>query len=129
MPNRDRHNVEAARNLRRRQTAAEDRLWDALRGRWLDGLEFRRQHPVGAYVLDFCCPSLGLVVEVVGTAHDGRAVEDADRTAVLEGAGYRVVRFRNEEVLEDLEDVLTRIRGIAAELWASPLPKRVGRGV
>jgi very-short-patch-repair endonuclease len=113
-PNRLRKNSRelqtAAREMRREPTLAEDVLWEALRGRRLDGLRFRRQHPVGRFVLDFYCPIHKLVVEVDGDVHDTQQERDAERTAVIEAHGYRVIRFRNEEVMQNLPRVLARIR-------------------
>ncbi|HEX8241898.1 MAG TPA: DUF559 domain-containing protein [Longimicrobium sp.] len=100
----------AARGMRREPTPAEKVLWDVLRGRGLDGLRFRRQHPVGRFVLDFYCPIHKLAVEVDGEVHDAQQERDAERTAVIEAHGYRVIRFRNEEVLDNLPGVLARIR-------------------
>jgi len=102
--------VEAARDLRRRLTPAEAVLWEALRERRLGGIKFRRQHPVGAYVNDFCCSALRFGVEVDGPVHDGRREEDADRVAVLAEEGYVLLRFLNEAVERDLARVLERIR-------------------
>ena len=94
---------------------AERRLWSALaRGR-LYGLRFRRQHPLGPFVLDFCCPARKLAVELDGAAHDApvQASHVAARTAQLQAHGYRVLRLRNDEVLADLPGVLTRIAAAA----------------
>lgn len=104
-----RHNVAAARDLRTRMTPAEDRLWAALRNRKANGLKIRRQHPVGAYVLDFAIPSIRLGIELDGAVQDGRQEDDAARTAVLEAEGYRVMRFPNQRVFEDLEGVISEI--------------------
>jgi len=103
----------AARRLRRNMTPAEQTLWDALKGKQLDGLKFRPQHPVGPFILDFWCPARKLVVELDGGSHDGREAEDEARTQRLQDYGYRVIRFRNEEVLTDLPSVLERIREAA----------------
>ncbi len=100
---------QAARALRKQPTHAESLLWNALKQQQLAGLRFRRQHPVGRFVLDFYCPSLKLVIEVDGAVHDSQVEFDAARTDVLESAGYYVLRFRNEEVLNDLPSVLNRI--------------------
>jgi len=100
----------AARRLRRNMTPAEQKLWDALKGRQLDGLKFRPQHPVGPFILDFWCPARKLVVELDGGSHAGREAEDEARTQQLQDYGYRVIRFRNAEVLADLPSVLGRIR-------------------
>ncbi|MDI3342037.1 MAG: endonuclease domain-containing protein [Sphaerobacter sp.] len=106
--------VAAARLLRRHLTPAEAVLWDALRGRKLQGLKFRRQHPIGPYVADFYCPSLRLVIEVDGEVHDQQRAYDAARTEHLAAFGYRVVRLRNEDVLHDLDSVLRRLAELAA---------------
>jgi very-short-patch-repair endonuclease len=101
----------AARELRRQLTPSEERLWEALIGRKLGGLKFRCQHPTGPFVLDFYCAAARLVVEVDGGIHldpEQRKV-DAARTEQLNAYGYRVIRFRNEEVVSDLAAVLDRI--------------------
>jgi len=105
----------AARALRRRETPAERLLWDALRGRKVAGLKFRRQHPVGPFVLDFYCPDCKLVIEVDGGIHDGQDAQeqDTDRTSFLTAYGYRVLRIRNDEVLYDLPNVLKQIVDVA----------------
>jgi very-short-patch-repair endonuclease len=115
-----RHNIPAARDLRRRETAAEELLWEALRDRRLDGLKFRRQHPVGALVLDFCCPARRLAVELDGEVHATQGERDVEREAVLAAAGYRVLRFPNEAVRHRLSDVLAAIASAARE---EPLPR------
>jgi very-short-patch-repair endonuclease len=104
---------QAAQWMRRDATEAEGVLWEALRGRRLAGLRFRRQHPVGRFVLDFFCPACKLVVEVDGSVHDHQRERDAEREAHLAAGGYRVIRFRNEEVLNDLPSVLKRIEAAA----------------
>ena len=104
----------AARELRQNTTQAERRLWGALKERRLLGLRFRRQHPVGPFILDFYCPACKLVVELDGPVHDGQVEYDEARTEQLQQYGYRVVRFRNEEVLTDLDSVLERIERAAS---------------
>ena len=116
MPNtqhQSRHNVPAARELRGTQTRAETILWDALRNRQLAGLKFRRQHPIGPLVADFCCTDRRLIVEVDGGVHETRREEDADRETLLTVAGYKVIRFPNEAVIADLPKVLTAIQAAA----------------
>ena len=100
---------EAARAMRKRPTVAEARLWEALRAGRFAGAKFRRQHPLGRFVLDFYCPAKRLCIEVDGPVHDNQREKDAARDAALAAANIRVLRFRNEEVLTDLDDVLTRI--------------------
>ncbi|HWG86103.1 MAG TPA: DUF559 domain-containing protein [Deinococcales bacterium] len=92
-----------ARNLRREPTPAERKLWLAIRRDQL-GVRFRRQHPIGRYVADFACTELRLVVEVDGGQHAG-SLEDAARTAWLEERGWLVLRYWNNEVLENPEGV------------------------
>jgi len=108
-------------------TAAEWRLWQALRVRQLGGLKFRRQHPVGPFVLDFYCPAGKLVIELDGGVHDEQAEQDEARTQHLESYGYRVLRFRNEEVFADLPAVLDRIAQAASLSPDHPQPARPGR--
>lgn len=102
---------ERARTLRRNQTAAERTLWRALRGKRLDGHRFRRQHPMGRYVVDFICLEKKLIVEVDGGQHgeDKQQHHDRERDAWLEAAGYRVVRYWNTDVLNNLEGVTLEI--------------------
>ena len=99
--------------IRRNPTPAEARLWEALSGQKLGGLKFRFQHPVGQVILDFYCASCKLAVEVDGGVHDARSKEDAARTEHLEAYYYRVIRFRNEEVLANLDAVLSQILAAA----------------
>jgi very-short-patch-repair endonuclease len=107
--------VVAAKELRHRMTLAEQVLWRALQNRQLSGLRFRNQHPVGPFVLDFYRPACKLVIEVGGGVHDRQAEQDAARIEHLEAYGYRVWRFRNEEVLMNLANVLERILLVATE--------------
>lgn len=82
-----------ARQLRRSQTDAERKLWTRLRARQVNGLKFRRQHPIGRYIVDFCCPEHQLVVELDGGHHARQARADEHRTKFLVQLGYRVLRF------------------------------------
>ena len=97
------------RKLRRGMTDAERRLWGALRLQQVGGHKFRRQHPFGDYILDFVCLERRLVIEVDGGQHQEMQEEDQARTEVLEKAGFRVLRFWNNEVLEQLDSVMERI--------------------
>ena len=94
-------------------TPAEDKLWNALRRKQLDGLRFRRQVAFGSYIVDFICTEKRLIIEVDGSVHDNQMDYDAARTEHLEQYGYGVLRFRNEQVLHDLSTVLEAIRSAA----------------
>ncbi|MFP6733295.1 MAG: DUF559 domain-containing protein, partial [Rhodospirillales bacterium] len=97
--------------LRKNPTEPEKRFWNRVRAQQLDGFRFRRQAPIGDYVVDFYCPEAKLIVELDGGQYDGRAGEDAVRTAWLEGKGFRVVRFWNNQVFENMNGVLESLRG------------------
>ncbi|HEX9490080.1 MAG TPA: endonuclease domain-containing protein [Stellaceae bacterium] len=97
-----------ARNLRLNATDAERRLWTLLRHRRLQDYKFRRQHPIGGFVVDFACTKHHLVIEADGGQHDQSAT-DAQRTAWLESGGWRVIRFWNNDILTNSEGVLTTI--------------------
>jgi very-short-patch-repair endonuclease len=90
--------IEFARTLRQAPTAAEKKVWRWLRHRQLRRFKFRRQHPVGPYVLDFYCPELRLCIEVDGAVHDYRYAKDVVRTQFLEELGITVLRLTNEYV-------------------------------
>ena len=98
-----------ARELRRPQTPAEQKLWARLRNRQLGGLKFRRQHPIGRFILDFCCVKRKLAIELDGPSHASQVEYDRDRTAWLEQKGYKVIRFTNAQVHHNLEGVLLEI--------------------
>ena len=115
---RTRSNVEAARDLRQRMTPAEERLCAALRGRQAAGWKIRRQHQVGAYVLDFAIPSIRLGIELDGSVHDTRQEDDTARALALAGEGYRLLRFSSQRELADLDGVIAEIVMAAAALRA-----------
>jgi very-short-patch-repair endonuclease len=99
-----------AKELRKQATPAEKILWEQLRNRQLHGLKFRRQHPIGNFIVDFYCPAQRLVVEIDGDLHRYQETEDQARKDLLEEKGYRVIRFWNSEVEENLERVLKIIK-------------------
>lgn len=113
--------LERARELRRFSTEAETRLWHALRGRRLAGAKFRRQVWLSGYIADFYCAEARLVVEADGGQHDERRDQDARRSAALEQEGFRVIRFWNNDVMDNLDAVL------AAIAQALTLPPPCGR--
>jgi very-short-patch-repair endonuclease len=100
---------EFSRALRRNSTEAEKLLWSKLRGRRFDGIKFRRQAPIANYIGDFVALDLKFVIEVDGRQHSERAAQDAGRTGVLQEWGYHVIRFWNNDVLNNIDGVLDAI--------------------
>jgi very-short-patch-repair endonuclease len=111
------HMIHRARNLRQAGTSPEELLWLALRNGQIGGLKFRRQHPIGPYVVDFFCHSLGLVVELDGMSHDDKAAQDAARSKYLETQGLRVFRVTNDDVMHDLDAVTREIARLGGVPW------------
>ena len=103
-----------ARDMRRGPTPPERRLWQALRNRGLGGLKFRRQVPIGVFIVDFACDDAWLVVEVDGASHAAPAF-DAERDAWLVGQGWRVLRIWNNDVMGNLDGVLQRVLACAGD--------------
>jgi very-short-patch-repair endonuclease len=120
---RDSEQRDFARGLRNQPTGAEKELWRFLRAGQLDGHKFRRQVALGAYIVDFVCLAQRLVVELDGPQHleDAAAEYDARRTDWLLERGYRVIRFRNHEVDEDVRLVVDKIRQALEETSPTPL--------
>src|SRR5258708_17001303 len=110
-----------ARRLRHEQTDAERLLWRHLRGRRMRNAKFRRQHPIGQYFADFCLIERRLVIELDGSKHADLSQEDENRTAFLKSRDYRVLRFWNDQVLADIEEVLNAIdKFLAGNIQAEP---------
>ena len=102
---------EFARKMRQRLTDAEEKLWQQLRNRKINGAKFRRQHPVSFYVLDFYCHEIKLAVELDGEIHETKTNKEYDnnRTQVLYELGITVLRFTNTEVEKDITNVIKEI--------------------
>lgn len=101
--------------MRREPTKAENLLWQKLRRRQLGGYKFRRQNPIGNYIVDFYCAETRLIVEVDGDIHAYQEVSDAKRTADLEAQGYRIIRFWNGQVFQNMDNVLEMILAVCDE--------------
>lgn len=103
---------EFSRELRQRSTEAEEILWQFLRNKKHNNLKFRRQHPLNNYIADFYCHDLKLVIEIDGGIHNRsqNIVYDNNRTSVLNEFGLTVIRFTNDEVLNNLPEVLKKIK-------------------
>ncbi|WP_180898383.1 endonuclease domain-containing protein [Martelella soudanensis] len=100
-----------ARALRRNETDAEKMLWREIRNRNLNGFKFVRQYPIGPYITDFACREKALVVELDGAQH-AENIRDVERTRYINRTGFSVIRFWNEEVLREPDDVLETIVAI-----------------
>jgi very-short-patch-repair endonuclease len=111
------HMIKRARQLRKDNTPPEELLWLALRNGQIAGLKFRRQHPVGRYVVDFYCRSAGLVVEIDGMSHIDRLEEDQERINYLDQQGLKVLRVTNQDVMNDLDAVARGIAQTAGVEW------------
>ncbi|MCB1420214.1 MAG: endonuclease domain-containing protein [Notoacmeibacter sp.] len=107
-----------AKRMRRDMTDAERRVWNQLRAGRLMGLKFRRQMPVAGYIADFACPQLHLVIEVDGSQHGApaTAMKDVKRTELLGQTGWTVLRFWNDEVMNQLDAVCDHNVAVAAGL-------------
>ncbi len=114
--------LQLKRELRKNQTPAERVLWEALRNRKLNGMKWRRQANIDIFIADFLCPEHRLIIEVDGGIHDDQQERDSLRTEVIGDHDYTVIRFKNEEILHRLPDVLQRITALTSQ----PLLQRSG---
>ncbi|MBX7042545.1 MAG: DUF559 domain-containing protein [Ignavibacteria bacterium] len=109
-----------ARKLRNDPTLAESILWKLLRKKKVNGYIFLRQRPIHSYIVDFFCYKLNLIIELDGESHIGREEKDLKRQLELESMGYKVIRFKNEEVLCNCAAVINRIEEVISELNPPP---------
>lgn len=116
-----------ARELRKELTPAERKLWAYLRGDKL-GVNFRRQHAVGNYITDFCSPKAKLIIELDGSQHLDQQEYDAERTKYLEAQGYKVIRFWNNQVMNEINAVILVIMEAIHPHPASPKSDRTTVG-
>ena len=98
-----------ARRLRREETDAERKLWSRLRDRRLCGVRFRRQHPIGPFIADFCCTEAELIIELDGGQHALQQNADRVRTEFLESQGYAVLRFWDNDIFTNIDGIRQRI--------------------
>ncbi|MHB8132759.1 MAG: endonuclease domain-containing protein [Anaerolineaceae bacterium] len=99
-----------SKDFRKEPTTAENKLWNFLSKRKFNGYKFRRQHPIGPFIVDFCCVQLKLIIEIDGKVHDFQKEYDQEREVYLIDEGYQVIRFSNNQVLEDIPSVLNVIK-------------------
>ncbi len=110
--------LDNAKVLRSNQTDAERRLWYHLRAHRFMGFKFKRQKPMGRYIVDFVCLEHRLIIELDGGQHTEQAVYDQHRDAWLRSQGYSVLRFWNNDVMQQLESVLEQIHCALSHAWA-----------
>lgn len=127
---RSKKNIPIARSLRRNQTPWERLVWHFLRAKRFNGLKFKRQVPIGPYVVDFCCNEKKLIIEVDGGQHNNYSNRQNDRIRerFLRGEGYRVLRFWNSDVSGNLEGVYDRILEAVNDDLSPVLSPRQERG-
>ncbi len=121
-----------ARALRKNLTDAEKRLWQKLKRRQIGTAKFRRQQPIGDYIIDFACLERRLIVELDGGQHATQVAYDDQRTAWLESRGYRVLRFWNNDVLANTDGVVQKILIAIGDGDCPPIPTfplKGGRGL
>ena len=112
--------MEAARLLRENMTCSENLLWERLKGKQICGLRFRRQHPIDIFIADFYCHEARLVVEIDGEVHNQQKDYDIGRTAEMGKYDILVIRFTNNEVIKEIEEVISKIEEIVRERIKSP---------
>lgn len=112
-----------AKSLRTNQTDAENRLWYQLRAHRFMGLKFKRQKPIGRYIVDFVCIEKKLIIELDGGQHADQMEYDKVRDDAFKADGFSVLRFWNNEVMQEMEAVLEKIRGAVLSHLPSPLPQ------
>jgi very-short-patch-repair endonuclease len=113
---------QTARRLRRNQTDAERKLWFVLRDRRLGSWKFRRQFPIDRFVVNFFCADAHLIVELDGGQHAVRTEADAQRTKILEAMGYLVLRFWNNDVMQNIDGVQQEINAVLERHRSEPTP-------
>ncbi len=119
---RDGHKTTFAKHLRKNQTHAEHRLWTFLRDRRFDQFKFRRQKPIGPFIVDFCCDKEKLIIELDGGQHDSERHCDNRRTAFLQRLGYRVIRFWDSDFFKHTNIVLNEIHRALGKSDSSHAP-------
>jgi very-short-patch-repair endonuclease len=113
--------LEAARILRKNMTFPERLLWERLKEKQICGLRFRRQHPIEFFIADFYCHQIRLVIEIDGEIHNQREAYDDGRSAEMEKFDIKIIRFKNLEVENEIENVILKIKTIVNERLQPPL--------
>jgi very-short-patch-repair endonuclease len=119
---RDTRLIKYAKQMRREMTEPEIRIWLRLRAKRFSRIKFRKQKVVGCYIVDFSSNEPKLAIEIDGDTHAGREVYDAKRTKFLKEQGYKVIRFSNMKVIDNLDQVLETLAAVTAEMTSPLLP-------
>ncbi|MEM6907130.1 MAG: DUF559 domain-containing protein [Pseudomonadota bacterium] len=119
---RDPRLTSRAKEMRKRMPEPERRMWHQLRAERFQGIKFRRQKVIGRYIADFASNSPKLIVEIDGDSHSGQEHYDDERTQYFEDQGYKVIRFPNSNVMDNMDGVLARLSELIAEMLACPPP-------
>jgi very-short-patch-repair endonuclease len=119
--------IQFAKELRQRQTPTEEMMWSLLKNRQFMGLKFRRQHQMGVYIVDFYCHEKRLIVELDGEVHNRKERKELDQTrdAYLKSLGFNILRFKNDEIYNNIESVLNKIAAIPSENISPTSEKKV----
>jgi very-short-patch-repair endonuclease len=104
-----------AKQLHRNMSPAEEKLWKHLRAHRMGDVHFRNQHAIGNYIVDFCAPRRKLIIELDGSQHLDQKEYDEERTKYLELRGYKVLRFWNNDIMNNIDDVLKAIWNVLSE--------------
>lgn len=112
------YNRDRARELRHKETKAEKLLWKRIRNRQVDGLKFRRQHPIGYYIADFFCFEKRLIIELEGSVHEENEQKEYDtvRKEIIEEWEYTIIYFKNEKVYYKMDEVISVIKQETSKL-------------
>ena len=102
--------MKKAKLLRSKMTQSESILWEKLKGKQINGLRFRRQHPINIYIVDFYCHTQKLVIELDGEIHKSQIEYDNERTKDLNIYGLNIIRFHNYEIEEDIDNIISKIK-------------------
>ena len=102
--------LETARLLRKNMTDSEKLLWEQLKGKQVMGLRFRRQHPIDIFIADFYCHDARLVIEIDGEIHKVKVEYDDGREAEIERYNIKILRFSNDEIMSNIDEVINRIK-------------------
>jgi very-short-patch-repair endonuclease len=112
--------VATAKLLRKNMTIPEELLWEKVKGKQIHGVRFRRQHPIDIFIADFYCHEARLVIEIDGEIHNDRSEYDDGREAEIEEYDVKVIRFSNDQVINDIESVIKKIRTVVGQRLSSP---------